>query len=75
MEEVRVEIEQLKQVDLSQINKWIVNPNLWLQSITIKSRRMEDRLPRIENKLYTFQENNTTELSRLVVQLVGRCVQ
>jgi hypothetical protein len=75
MEEARAEIQQLKQVDLTQINKWIVNPSLRLQSITLEARRMEDRLPHIENKLYTFEANNTTEPSRLVVQLVGRCVQ
>jgi hypothetical protein len=36
---------------------------------------MEDRLPRLENKLYTFEANETTEPSRLVVQFVGKCVQ
>jgi hypothetical protein len=75
MEEARAKILQLKQVDLTQINKWIVNPSLRLQSISLESRRMEDRLPHIENKLYTFEANDTTEPSRLVVQLVGRCVQ
>jgi hypothetical protein len=75
MEEARAEILQLKQIDIIQINKWIVNPSLWLQSISLESRRMEDRLPHIENKLYTFEANDTTEPSRLVVQFVGRCVQ
>ena len=75
MEEAWAEIQQLKQVDLTQINKWIVNPSLWIQSISIEARRMEDRIPHIENKLYTFEANNTTEPSRLVVQLVGKCVQ
>jgi hypothetical protein len=75
MEEARAEIQQLKQVDLTQINKWIVNPNLQPQSITLESRRMEDRLTHIEKKLYTFEANNTTDPSRMVVQLVGRCVQ
>jgi hypothetical protein len=41
----------------------------------LEVRRMEDRLPHIENKLYTFEANDTTEPSRLVVQFVGRCVQ
>jgi hypothetical protein len=30
MEEARAEILQLKQIDISQINKWIVNPSLKL---------------------------------------------
>jgi hypothetical protein len=36
---------------------------------------MEDRLSHIENNLYTFEANDTTEPSRLVVQFVGRYVQ
>jgi hypothetical protein len=75
MEEARAEILQLKQIDIIQINKWIVNPSLQLQSISLEARRMEDRLPHIEKKLYTFEANDTTEPSRLVVQFVGRCVQ
>jgi hypothetical protein len=30
MEEARAEIPQLKKFDLTQLNKWIVNPSLWL---------------------------------------------
>ena len=60
MEEARAEILQLKQIDITRINKWIVNPSLQLQSISLEARRMEDRLPPIEEKLYTFQANDTT---------------
>jgi hypothetical protein len=34
MEEAQAEILQLKQIDITQINKWIVNPSLQLQSIS-----------------------------------------
>jgi len=33
MEEVQVEILQLKQIDITQINRWLVRPSLKLQSI------------------------------------------
>jgi hypothetical protein len=36
---------------------------------------MEDRIPHLENKLYNFEANDTTEPSRLVVDFVGKCVQ
>jgi hypothetical protein len=75
MEEARAEILQLKQVDLTLMNKWIVNPSLRLQSLSLEARRVEDKLPHIERKFYTFEANDTTEPSRLVVQFVGRCVQ
>jgi hypothetical protein len=74
MEEAHMTIQQLKQIDLLQINKWIVNPNLWLQAIFSKAKIMQDKLSHIGNKLYTFEANDTTKPSRLVVQFVGRCV-
>jgi hypothetical protein len=36
---------------------------------------MEDRLPYIEKRSYTFEANDIAEPSKLVVQLVSRCVQ
>jgi hypothetical protein len=75
MEESQDEILQLKRIDIIQINKWIVNPSLRLQSISLEARRMEDRMPHIENKLYTFEANDIAEPSRIVVQFVGKCVQ
>jgi hypothetical protein len=75
MEEARMTIQQLKQIDLIQINKWIVNPSLRLQAISSEARKMQDKLPHIEKKIYTFEAKDTTEPSRLVVQFIGRCVQ
>jgi hypothetical protein len=75
IEEARTTIQQLKQIDLIQINKWIVNPSLQLQAISLEARKIHDRLPHIENKLYIFEANETIEPSRLVVQLVSKCIQ
>jgi hypothetical protein len=52
--ETQAEISQLKQVDIAQIDRWLVKPNLQLQSMTSEDKRMEDRLPQLENKLYIF---------------------
>jgi hypothetical protein len=75
MKETRAEILQLKQIDITQMHKWIVGPSLQLQSTYLEDKRMEDRVPHLEKKLYTFEANDTTEPSRLVVQFVGKCVQ
>jgi hypothetical protein len=45
MEEAQDEISQIKQVDIIQINRWLVKPSLQLQSIVSEDRRMEERLP------------------------------
>jgi 3-methyladenine DNA glycosylase Tag len=54
LEEAQVEISQLKQVDITQIDRWLVKPNLQLESMTSEDKRMEDRLPQLEKKLYIF---------------------
>ena len=48
MKASRAEILQLKQVDLTLINKWIVNPRLRLQYLSLEASRMKDKLPHIE---------------------------
>ena len=75
MEEALDEILQLKQIDITQINKWIVKPSIQLQSVSSEDKRMEYRLTHLEKKLYTFEANDTTEPSILVVQFVGKYVQ
>jgi hypothetical protein len=54
MEEAQAEISQIKQVDIAQIDRWLVKPNLQLQSIISEDRRIEERLPQLEKKLYIF---------------------
>jgi hypothetical protein len=75
MEEARAEILQLKQIDITQIDRWLVKPNLQLQSIFSEDRRIEGKLPHLEKKLYMFEANDLTEPSRLVIQFVGMCVK
>jgi hypothetical protein len=38
IEEARMTIQQLKQIDLIQINKWIVNPSLQLQATSLEAK-------------------------------------
>jgi hypothetical protein len=73
-EEARTTIQQMNQIDLIQINKWIVYPNLQLQATSLGVKKIQDRLPHIENKLYIFEENEATKPFVLVVQIVSRCV-
>jgi hypothetical protein len=54
LEEAQAEISQLKQVDIAQIDRWLVKPNLQLQSMISEDKRIEDRLPQLQKKLYLF---------------------
>jgi hypothetical protein len=65
----------MKQINLVQINKWIVDPSLQLQDTSLGESKIQEILPQIENKLYTFEANEATKPFGLVVQLVSRCIQ
>jgi hypothetical protein len=54
MKEEQAEISQIKQVDIAQTDRWLVKPNLQLQSIILEDRWIEERLPQLEKKLYIF---------------------
>jgi hypothetical protein len=74
-EEALTTIQKMNQIDLLQINKWIVNPSLQLQVTSQGAKRIQEKLPQVERKLYTFEVNEATEPSRLVVKLLSKCIQ
>jgi hypothetical protein len=69
-----VDISQITHMDIVQIDKWLIKPSVHLCSISTKDRQVEGKLPQLVKDYYTFEENNQTEPSRLIVQLVERCV-
>jgi hypothetical protein len=73
--EAELEISQLKQLDITQMDNWLINPNLQLQSTKFEKGKIEDRLPKIQRKLYVFEAKNTTEPSKILVQFLDRCVK
>ena len=68
------EISQITQMDIIQVDKWLIKPSVHLRSISTEDRQVEGKLPQLVKDYYTFEENNQTEPSRLIVQLVERCV-
>jgi hypothetical protein len=73
--ETQLEISQLKQLDITQMDKWLIKPNLQLQSTKFEKGKIEDRLPKIQRKLYVFEAKDTTEPSRILVQFLNRCIE
>jgi len=65
--EARLNISKLKQLDLTQIDKWLINPNLQLQSTKFEKGKIEDWLPKIQRNFYMFEEKDTTEPSKILV--------
>jgi hypothetical protein len=74
-EETLAAIQEMSQIDLLKINKWLVNPSSQFQALAQEVKRIQERLPQVERKLYTFEVNETIEPSKLVVEFLDRCNQ
>ena len=73
MEEQQVEISQISQVDMTQMDKWLVQPSLQLCSIITEDRQVGKRFPQMVKSFYTFEASNQADTSMLIAHLVERC--
>jgi hypothetical protein len=60
--------------DIVQIDKCMIKPSAQLCAIDIIDRQMEYRLLQLARNCYSFEANCQAEPSRLISQLVERCV-
>jgi hypothetical protein len=65
----------MSQIYLLKINKWLVSPSSQFQATTQEVKRIQEKMPQVERKLFTFEVNETIEPSRFVVELLDRCNQ
>jgi predicted RNase H-like nuclease (RuvC/YqgF family) len=72
-EETLEDIQEMIQIDLLKINKWLVNLTSQFQTLTQEVKRIQEKLPQVENKLYIFEVNETIEPSKIVVKFLDRC--
>jgi len=47
VEKYQVELSQITQVDITQVDRWLIKPNLQLLSIIIEDRQIGERLPQL----------------------------
>jgi hypothetical protein len=46
-EEMKIEFSKIKLINITEINKWMVTPNLMLQTIKFREKMIENRLPEL----------------------------
>jgi hypothetical protein len=68
------EISQVTMADIVQIDKCTIKPSVQLCAIDIIDRQMEERLLQLARYCYSFEANCQAKPSRLISQLVERCV-
>jgi hypothetical protein len=68
------DISQMTMVDIVQVDKCMIKPNVHLCAIDIINGQMEDRLQQLARECYFFEASCQAEPSRLISQLVERCI-
>jgi hypothetical protein len=74
LDEIQIEISQIKVIDLTQINMWMVKPNLKLQTIKFTGKIVDNHPPRVQRKFFLFNVKYIPEAPRALVQLLGKCI-
>jgi hypothetical protein len=74
-EETLTTIQEMSQIDLLKIIKWLVSPSSQLQATTQEIKKIQEKLPRVERRLFTFEVHETIEPLKFVVELLNRCNQ
>jgi hypothetical protein len=75
LNEIQIEISQLKEIDVTQIDRWLVKPNLKLQSVKFADKEIEDRFPKIQRKFYLFEAKDIPEPPRFFVHFLEKCIE
>jgi hypothetical protein len=68
-------IQEMSQIDFLKINEWLVNPSSQFQVTVQEVNKIQEKLPQIQKKMFSFELNERIEPSRFVVALMDRCTQ
>jgi hypothetical protein len=75
LNEIQMEISQLKEIDVTLIDRWLVKPNLKFQSIKFVGKGIKDRLPKIQRKFYLFEAKDFPEDPINFVHFLETCIE
>jgi chromosome segregation ATPase len=75
LEEKKAEISNIKLINITEINKWMVNSSLKLKTVKFTESMIESRLPELQRRFFSFEANEIPEAPRILVNFLGKCVQ
>jgi hypothetical protein len=74
-ENTQVDIQEMIHIDLLKINEGLVNPSSLYQVIVKEVKNIDEKLPQIQKKMFSFELNERIEPSRFMVALMERYTQ
>jgi hypothetical protein len=75
LEEMKADISNIKLINITKINKWMVKSNLKLKTIKFTEKMIENRLPELQKRFFLYEANELPDAPRTFVKFLGKCVQ
>jgi hypothetical protein len=75
LEEKKEAISNIKLINITEINKWMVTSSLKLKTVKFTERMIESRLPELQKKFFSFEANEIPDAPRIFVKFLGKCAQ
>jgi len=66
---MKIEISKIKLINITKIDKWMVTPNLNLQTIKFTGKMIEDHLLELQKKLFMFEAKEIPDAPKVFVKL------
>jgi len=73
--EFQMKISQLKEMDVTLTEGWLVKPNLKFQSINFTGKGIEYRLPETQRKFYLFEAKDLPKPPINFIHFLEKCIE
>jgi hypothetical protein len=74
-EEKKMEISNVKAVNISQIEKWMIGPSSILEKIKSTEKEIANQLPGLQRSFFSLEANEVPEVPKALVNFLERHIQ
>jgi hypothetical protein len=75
LEENKTEISNVKAVNISEIEKWMIGPSSKLERIKSTEKAIVNQLPRLQRSFFSLEANEVPEVPKALVDFLERHIQ
>jgi hypothetical protein len=74
-EEKKMEISNVKAVNISEIEKWMIGPSSILEKIKSTEKEIANQLPGLQRSFFSLEANEVPEVPKALVNFLERHIQ
>jgi hypothetical protein len=75
LEERKSEISNIKSINITEIEKWMITSSSKLEKIKFTEKTIESQLPGLQRRFFSFEANEVPEAPKALLNFLGKYVQ